>query len=399
MKKCLSSLLVFIAFSAFGQGGCTDPNAQNFNPNAQWNDGSCLYDSLFIAPSEITLLSTVLNENSGLFFRNDTIWTHNDSGNSSTLFALDTFGTLLRQVVVANATNADWEAITFAGNYGYVGDFGNNVGTRTNLKLYRFAISDLQNDTISVDSISFVYANQTSFTSNAQTNFDAEAFIVINDTVHVFTKNWGNQFTNHFIFPAQIGLQSAQLIDSFFVDGLITDAAFDSVNGTIVLLGYRSIMSSLYESFLWVLFDNQHGVFSGNKRKISIGNMFAVGQTEGLTFKNAQELYLSSEQIQSGFIVIPPRLFQLNISQIFSQTANIPQNLIKISVYPNPATNEIHVEQLQKPLSFQLKNAAGQDVLSGEVTPDHPIISVDKKQRGVYFLTLENKEFVRVVLE
>jgi hypothetical protein len=334
-----------------------------------------------------------------LFFRNDTIWTHNDSGNSSTLFALDTFGTLLRQVVVANATNADWEAISFSGNYGYVGDFGNNVGTRTNLKLYRFAISDLQNDTITVDSISFAYANQTSFTSNAQTNFDAEAFIVINDTVHVFTKNWGNQFTNHFIFPAQLGLQSAQLIDSFFVDGLITDAAFDSVNGTIVLLGYCSIMSSLYESFMWVLFDNQHGVFSGNKRKISIGNMFAVGQTEGITFKNAQELYLSSEQIQSGFIVIPPRLFQLNISQIFTQTASIPQNLIKISVYPNPATNEIHVEQLQKPLSFQLKNAAGQDVLSGEVTPDHPIISVDKKQRGVYFLTLENKEIVRVVLE
>ena len=190
MKKYVSSLLVFIAFSAFGQGGCTDPNAQNFNANAQWNDGSCLYDSLFIAPSEITLLSTVLNENSGLFFRNDTIWTHNDSGNSSTLFALDTFGTLLRQVVVANATNVDWEAISFAGNYGYVGDFGNNVGTRTNLKLYRFAISDLQNDSISVDSISFAYSNQTSFTSNAQTNFDAEAFIVINDTVHVFTKNW-----------------------------------------------------------------------------------------------------------------------------------------------------------------------------------------------------------------
>jgi hypothetical protein len=68
-------------------------------------------------------------------------------------------------------------------------------------------------------------------------------------------------------------------------------------------------------------------------------------------------------------------------------------------VYPNPATNEIHVEQLQKPLFFQLKNAAGQDVLSGEVTPDHPIICVDKNQRGVYFLTLENKEIVRVVLE
>lgn len=399
MKKYVSSLLVFIAFSAFGQGGCTDSNAQNFNANAQWNDGSCLYDSLFIAPAEIALLSTVLNENSGLFFRNDTIWTHNDSGNNTTLFALDTFGTLLRQVVVVNATNVDWEAISFDGNYGYVGDFGNNVGIRTDLKLYRFAISDLNNDTISVDSVLFSYANQTSFVSNPQTNFDAEAFIVINDTVHVFTKNWGNQFTHHFVFPAQTGLQSAQLIDSFFVDGLITDAAFDSVNETIVLLGYRSILSSLYESFLWILFDNQNGVFSGNKRKISIGNMFAVGQTEGLTFKNAQELFLSSEQIQSGFITIPPRLFQLNISQIFTQTASISQNLIKISVYPNPATNEIHVEQLHKPLSFQLKNAAGQDVLSGEVTPDHPIISVDKNQRGVYFLTLENKEIVRLVLE
>jgi len=75
-------------------------------------------------------------------------------------------------------------------NYIYIGDFGNNAGTRTDLKVYRVDISDyFTNDTVNAEIIHFTYADQTNFSNQIYAhNFDAEALISIGDSLYIFTK-------------------------------------------------------------------------------------------------------------------------------------------------------------------------------------------------------------------
>ena len=83
-----------------------------------------------------------------------TWWTHNDSGNTPTLYRLNSQGGLLQSVTITGATNVDWEDIA-SGTYNnqrvlFIGDFGNNttvndtptVGSRTDQQIYVVAEPD-----------------------------------------------------------------------------------------------------------------------------------------------------------------------------------------------------------------------------------------------------------------
>ena len=77
-----------------------------------------------------------LNESSGAIFFNNRLITHNDSGGEAKLYELDTIsGIIEREVTILNATNVDWEDITQDETSIYIGDFGNNNGNRTDLKI------------------------------------------------------------------------------------------------------------------------------------------------------------------------------------------------------------------------------------------------------------------------
>jgi hypothetical protein len=95
----------------------------------------------FMAGQEARVLGdlpSTISETSGLLFFNGKLITHNDSGNTAQLFEVDTTSLqLTRTVTVLNAENIDWEDLAQDDAYIYVGDFGNNSGTRTDLVIYR----------------------------------------------------------------------------------------------------------------------------------------------------------------------------------------------------------------------------------------------------------------------
>jgi hypothetical protein len=68
-------------------------------------------------------------------------WTHGDSGNEPSLFALGINGQLLGRVRLTGARNRDWEDMAIGpcpgGTCVYVGDIGNNLGRQMDLVLYR----------------------------------------------------------------------------------------------------------------------------------------------------------------------------------------------------------------------------------------------------------------------
>jgi hypothetical protein len=344
----------FISHLCLAQIGCTDPQAQNFDPAANWNDGSCTYASTNYNLQLVTDFPDELQENSGLIFYNNLLYSINDGGNSTDFQEIDIQGNILRSINVSGAQNIDWEAISQNDSTVFLGDFGNNGGNRHDLGIYRVSKNEFaNNDTVTMNQFWFTYPDQISFTNTSGNhNFDCEAFVYLNDSLHLFTKGWQNLYTKHYVLPVNTtDTIIAILRDSLWVDGLITDASIDSTTGRLLLLGYKNNGSNFYTSFVYLIYDYINtNFFSGNKRRIEIGNMLTVSQTEGITFNSSTSGFISSEKITSSFLTIPPKLFSFNFQSYLENPISSIQSMEEelVMVYPNPANH-----QLTLPWSFK----------------------------------------------
>ncbi len=301
----------------FAQVGCTDPQATNYNAAAISNDGSCVYASTTITLTDKTALSTpLLDETSGVVFTNGSVWTHNDSGNSHDIYRIDSLtNTILQSVNISNATNVDWEDITADSNYIYVGDIGNNDGNRQNLKIYRISKTALTPSTVSIvaDVINFSFSDQTTFTSlHNNNNFDCESMIFYNDSLHLFSKDWVDKQTRHYVLPATPGTYIAQVKETLNAGFLVTGAGIQK-NGVIALVGYDN--TGVAPIYVYMLYDFKNGLFfNGNKRRFNSGSAISYGQTEGIDFRNGAYGYISNERFQQSVFNVAPHLRSFNLT-------------------------------------------------------------------------------------
>ena len=400
-QKIISVIVcIFIANSPFSQSGCTDPQAINFDASAIENDGSCLYETTSYTLESVADLSTeALAENSGLSLINQSLWTINDGGNGTLIYELDTSGNILREVFVEGVNNIDWEALTQNDSHLFIGDFGNNSGSRQDLSIIKINKSELLNnstDTVSGQTLFFKYSDQLDFSGppNAH-NYDCEAFISIADSLYLFSKNWQNQEVRKYAVPYNWeGVYSSIASESYDVNGLVTDAAFDPIDNKIVLLGYYDLGPGIYNSFAWILWDFSSGnIFNGNKRRIEIGNMLTLGQTEGISLRPASAKgYVSSEQI-SSLITIPPKLFTFNFEQFLSNSTvasgHIQDNPL-ISCYPNPCQSKVFLRNYEG--DFQLYSALNGKLVKKGLYHNHGI-DLSRLSLGFYILRTCHKSF------
>ncbi len=99
----------------------------------------------FQAGVQTGLLPSPLIESSGIVASRahaNVLWSHNDSGNSATAYAMTPSGNLLGTYAISGATNNDWEDIAMGpapagGTYLYLGDIGDNTAARSTIKVYR----------------------------------------------------------------------------------------------------------------------------------------------------------------------------------------------------------------------------------------------------------------------
>ena len=273
-----------------------------------------------LKPHLVAKLPSVLNETSGLAIVGGQLWTLNDGGNEAALYQIDTAsGRVMRRVMVSNARNIDWESLTQDDSSIYIGDFGNNYGSRKNLRILKIAKYNLlnpANDSVEAGFISFAFADQVDFSSRLnQTNFDCEAFFYCNDSLHLFSKNWADQQTRHYVLPTAAGTYRACLLETFNADGLITDAAINR-KGEIVLLGYKNTGGKFWNCFLWIFRDAGSNRLAGNKyTRIELGSALNLGQTEGLAFGEGERIWISSERISHSWVHLPARLFKVDLSK------------------------------------------------------------------------------------
>lgn len=249
----------------------------------------------FIPHSYIKELDSSLHESSGLLIWKNLFWTFNDSGGKNELYGLDfKTGKILITLQIANARNVDWEDIAQDKRFIYISETGNNGGDRNDLKVYRIRkkeISKEKDQTIFADSIQFRFADQTDFTpAFRHTRYDCEALISFNDSLFVFTKDWKEDITKAYGFPAVPGNYAVMPIDSFNCNGLITGADI-LPTGDYALIGYKN-----YHSFIW-RFNKEQNNFFGYPEFIDLG-MLEDAQTEGICFSRRREIFICCEQTE-----------------------------------------------------------------------------------------------------
>ncbi|MEO6719976.1 MAG: hypothetical protein ABIN67_06400 [Ferruginibacter sp.] len=321
--------------------GCTDPLANNYNAAANVNDGTCAYNNTsYTPPVKVSPLSDTLVESSGLQMAGNYLWSFNDGGGAAAIYRIDTVTkNILQTVNLANATNVDWEDIAFDGASFYIGDIGNNAnGARTNLTIYKFpfaAIPDyIANPVVTIPAASigiihFTYSDQPQPpvpVANNFTKFDCEAMIADSGKIHLFTKDWINLTTTHYVVDDTPGTYIAVPVETLATNYLVTGADKAPGQNLVVLLGYQN--SGTANHFMHLLSGYSAGkYFNGNKRWLDLPDVFTMGQAEGITFRNGVYGYISNEKFVRYFgsipIIITQKLRSFNISSFVSSPAGI----------------------------------------------------------------------------
>ena len=184
----------------------------------------------------------IINETSGLEILNDVFVTHNDSGGEPSLYFFNFNGEItgskkLEEESFWEIYNNDWEDITADEDFIYIADTGNNFGTRDNLSIIKVNISDF-----SVDSkIDFFYSDQESFFPSSKHKYDAEALLIIEDKIALFSKDRDSLNTDLYLIDDTVKeKQELSSVANFNVNSLITGGDYDSDIGILALVSYSS---------------------------------------------------------------------------------------------------------------------------------------------------------------
>ncbi len=379
-------LFLGVYMPANAQTGCTDPAATNYNPLATTNDGSCIYPVTSYSPLFRAKLNPIITETSGLVWTDGKLWTHNDSGNPAEMYSVDTLtGATLQTVDIDNYPNIDWEDITADSNYIYLGDHGNNKGTRTDLKVLKIAKADIGTGSVvhvNAQAIAFSYTDQTSFVSSSTNNFDCEALISIKDSLYIFTKDRGDMQTRVYKMPKVPGTYALTPYTNYNVAGLITGADYNSTTGEIVLIGY---LSGHVSSFLWFLNDYAGDMFfSGNKRRIEIGSSSTEWQTEGVAWQSPSRIFISNETAgtidASVYISAKPAVPTTAVKNV--------TNTLACDVFPNPASGVLYVDNLLSPATYTVTSIAGKVIEKGNLEAGNNNLIISNYPPGIYIINM-----------
>ncbi|EAS20337.1 hypothetical protein FNJ87_08290 [Nonlabens mediterrranea] len=262
---------------------------------------------------KICVLPTSINESSGLIVINGKLITHNDSGNMPILYELDTTGTITNYVKYSYLTNYDWEAIAESNKAIHIADIGNNRGDRKDLKIYNIIKNGIWQKEIDRDISNITYSTQENFNArNQKHSYDAEAIIVINESLYLFTKDWINYTTSIYQLPLyqDAVLDHHQIINT---KGLITDATYNN-SDTVILCGYNQ---SLQPFIIQLKYSNGHFELIKKLELPIDGAQIEAIAYYGKNHKGNDVYYLTSEAVNVKLgddeAKVPGELYKLTL--------------------------------------------------------------------------------------
>ncbi len=344
--------------------------------------------------SVVGLLPDIVSETSGLIFYDGKLITHNDSGGRPQLYEIDTTSLeITRTVTIENVENIDWEDIAQDETHIYIGDFGNNVGTRTDLRILKISKSTYDISTsIPAEVISFSYQDQFDFIDNGPSDWDAEALFVLNDQLIILTKQWQSMGTKAYAISKIPGHYQLEPIDDFQIDGLVTGATFNPITETLFIIGYTSVLTPFTFKISSI---TQSSIFTDliERTDLNVG----LAQMESITYVDGETYFLSSEFFSRSnpSITLETQLYT------FKEFSDEPEPMPEPEPEPNPEEGGVFI--FQRPgfelleyeinLDEQLLGRAIYDIsgrqvsytLGNEIEEDN--IELSTLQNSVYYLT------------
>ncbi|WP_157359765.1 hypothetical protein [Algoriphagus mannitolivorans] len=269
-------------------------------------------------PFQVKSLSDGLKETSGLQWIGNRLFSINDGDNSAVIHELHPdSGLILRSIQVANAPNVDWEDLAASQEYLFIGDFGNNSGNRTDLKILRIPISSLLTQTqVNAEVINFTYQDQTG-ASNPNLPYDCEAMVFSSGKLYLFTKGTTTNESRTFVLDPNPGNRIAQRIGLFEAPGKLTGADLSPDGKSLVFIGYETAGFSSRAFVLVFQNPNLNTIpISSSPETFWLGSVSQTSQTEGIAIQTAEKVKISGEQISVSGLTIPPRLMEIDLKGI-----------------------------------------------------------------------------------
>lgn len=250
-----------------------------------------------VSLKKIASLSDKLHETSGLvFYKDKYLITHNDGGHKSEIYVISKEGKIKRKIDIKDADNDDWEDLACSPDGRlFIGDFGNNENKRKKCQVYILKDGFIKKEDAKAKKISFTYEDQKKYPPKEEDlNFDAEAFIWMNDSLYIFTKCRSKPYTgisNVYVLPDEEGEYEARKVGaiSFCKYGWrfcsVTAADYHHASKTLVLLFYTKV--AVIKNFTGNPF------FQGD---VKLYNLSGIKQREAIAFINENEWYMTDEK-------------------------------------------------------------------------------------------------------
>lgn len=262
-----------------------------------------------VKPTLITLLKDSLAiENSGMCLIRDSLWLINDSGSPACVYSIDTItGKTTKIINCKNSSNKDWEEIGYTNGVIYIGDFGNNSGSRNDLRIYKFK----ENTYNQPDTINFSYKDQSDFTKrNRKHDYDCEAFIPLENEILIFTKNWISNTSRVYRIPNLSGNHIISPSTTLHTDGLITGASYDSQRHVLGLCGYK-IGELTLQPFLIFMYDFNPATLHYSSA-VRIKLQLTYHQVEAIVAVGNGIFLFSNETLEKDFLRVPAAIFRID---------------------------------------------------------------------------------------
>lgn len=172
------------------------------------------------------------------------LWTHNDSGGGTTIYAIDSAGRTSARFSLGNASHKDWEAMASAKqgsvNYIYIGDIGDNGMKRTSIFVHRVRepAASATGGVLTPETYEFRYADG---------RHNAEGMMVNPTTQRIYIVTKDSKGAGIYAAPATLSRTSVNVLTRVAsAPPGMSDAVFLD-DGRFVLRGYVS--GWLYRSF------------------------------------------------------------------------------------------------------------------------------------------------------
>ncbi|MFV0389949.1 MAG: hypothetical protein ACK5NT_14490 [Pyrinomonadaceae bacterium] len=276
--------------------------------NSASKKGNSIADG-FDEPKVVGRISSeYISESSGLVFskcNNGVLWTHNDSGNSNEIFALNTEGKFLGRWQVTNSTNIDWEDIatkkTGEKCFLLIGDFGGNAAPRNDFVIFKVAEpkvspADAKQGTLSrtepASKLVFKYPDK---------NQDAEALVVNPNTnaLYIITKNLNDSAVVYKI----TGEKPFETAEKLYAINLPALPKGSVTGGDVAPDGKHLVLTDYFLAYEYVLPERENDfekIFTQSPNPIEIGER---KQGEAIAYSlNGNSILVTSEGHNSPLI-------------------------------------------------------------------------------------------------